>query len=77
MGDPGVEEGTGYKRLPRLIVVGKLLLSLLGEGVGRSIVCFMVLGSVNVDVVFGDESEVVKALKLYAGKRLSESVIVK
>jgi hypothetical protein len=61
MGDPGVEEGMGYERLPRrgLIVVGKLFLSLLHDGVGRSVVCFMVLGSVNVnvDVVIGDESE--------------------
>jgi hypothetical protein len=55
MGDPGAEEGMGYKRLLRLVVLGKLFLSLLDEEVGRSVVCFMVLGSVNVNVVFGSK----------------------
>jgi hypothetical protein len=46
MGDPGAEERMGYKRLLRLVVRGKPFLSLLDEGVGWSVVCFMVLGSV-------------------------------
>lgn len=50
-GDPGAEEGMGYMRLPRFVVLGKLLLSLLDEEVGRFVVCFIVFGSVNVDVV--------------------------
>jgi hypothetical protein len=57
MGDPGAEEGGGCKRLLRLVVLGKLFLSLFDDGVGRSVVCFMVLGSVNVNVVLGSESE--------------------
>jgi hypothetical protein len=58
-GDPGAEERMGYKRLLRLVDRGKLLLSLLDEEVGRSVVCFIMLGMVNINAVFESEIEVV------------------